>query len=86
MSQNLRSFVVMGGLVLLGWFAATYSTSSGQNQAPVRAPRWEYHVAHDDVVELKRVNELGHDGWELVTVLVKDSGRPYLAIYKRPLQ
>lgn len=85
MSQNLRSFVVMAGMVLLGWFAATYSTSSGQNQAPARAIHWQYRIDHVNAVDDARINKLGNEGWELVIVILEPNG-PYLAIYKRPLQ
>ncbi len=44
--------------------------------------RWEYRVLHDlNAVEL---NELGDEGWEVVTVEFDDEGEVLNAFAKRP--
>lgn len=44
--------------------------------------RWEYRVLHD--LNAAELNELGDEGWELVTVEFDDEGEILNAFAKRP--
>ena len=44
--------------------------------------RWEYRVLHD--IPAHQLNEIGDDGWEMVTVEFDDEGEILNAFAKRP--
>jgi hypothetical protein len=82
MSSNWRPFLAITVMILLGWFAATQSTSSGQNPARTLPTRWQYKVAVGSVFDETNADRLGIEGWELVTVYKQSDGE-VRAIYKR---
>ncbi len=43
--------------------------------------RWEYRVLHD--LSLPQLNELGEEGWEIVTAEFDDEGEIFSALAKR---
>ncbi len=45
-------------------------------------PRWEYRVLHDTPAH--ELNEIGDEGWEIVTVEFDDEGEILNAFAKRP--
>lgn len=47
--------------------------------------RWEYHIVRVRLVEVALLNDLGQDGWELVSD-VADQNSAALLIFKRPVQ
>jgi hypothetical protein len=54
--------------------------------------KWEYHVEDMtygkfiDTEIIKRLDELGELGWELVTVSTENSGTHNNAFFKRPIE
>jgi hypothetical protein len=82
MSSNWRPFLAVAAAIVLGWFVAMQSTSSGQNPARVVPVRWQYKVAISGVFDENTANNLGSEGWELVTIYEQDKGQ-LRAIFKR---
>ena len=46
--------------------------------------RWEYRVLQD--ISVPELNELGEDGWEVITAEFDDDGEIFSALAKRPRQ
>jgi hypothetical protein len=44
--------------------------------------RWEYRVLHD--VEAHELNEIGDEGWEIITAEFDEEGDIFSALAKRP--
>ncbi|WP_425396970.1 DUF4177 domain-containing protein [Aeoliella sp.] len=73
-------------VILAGIGIAGYRTTSAdaQQDVPPLATRWEYQVISQsaNTIASKPINQLGKEGWELVTV-VPNSGNVHL-YFKRP--
>ncbi len=56
-------------LVGFGFSSLSQPQSNGQDKAANPGQlKWEYKIVHSPDVTLKRLNELGGEGWELVAV------------------
>jgi hypothetical protein len=75
-TNKLYLYLVM--LVLLAMGAWT-ARAQGQTTNPVRQA-WEYKIIDDQANMMRVMNQLGADGWELVTI--SPSHNTYL--FKRP--
>ena len=82
MSSNWRPFLAVVVVIVLGWFAAMQSTSSGQNPARVVPTRWQYHFEVSNQLDESTANRLGAEGWEMVA-FDKQPNDVYRVIYKR---
>ena len=82
MSSNWRPFLAVAAAIVLGWFVAMQSTSSGQNPARIVPARWQYKVAIGGTFDETTANNMGSEGWELVTIYEQDKGQ-LRAIFKR---
>jgi hypothetical protein len=82
MLSNWRPFLAVVVVIVLGWFAAMQSTSSGQNPARVVPTRWQYNFEVGNQLDESTANRLGIEGWEMVT-FDKQPNDVYRVIYKR---
>ena len=82
MSRNLRLLSAVTAVIVVGWFVAMQSTSSGQNPARVVPTRWQYRIEPVNELNESDANARGLEGWEMVTI-VKQEREPYRVIYKR---
>ena len=82
MSSNWRPFLAVAAVIVLGWFVAMQSTSSGQNPARVVPTRWQYHIEISNELSESTANRLGIEGWEMVAI-DKQNNEPFRVIYKR---
>ena len=65
-----RILVVSGVLVAtLCWFAISQRPSAAQNFNQQRLPTWQYREleVHGGHFDRTAANEMGHEGWELVS-------------------
>jgi hypothetical protein len=71
-------------VVIIGLLSGLAKRSNGAVQKPA-APRWEYNLVSVDSTDasVRRLNEEGNSGWELVGIQTISGNTRYL--FKRPL-
>jgi hypothetical protein len=82
MISKWRPVLTLAAMIFLGWFVASQSISTGQNQPPSKTEQWQYHVEISGVFDEKVANQLGGKGWEFVAIYEQGQGQ-LRAIYKR---
>jgi hypothetical protein len=79
-----RRNTIFGALLIAGcWLATQWSTTTAQQPQAPTWQTWEYRTQDASAISDAKLNSLGVDGWELVTVAHTRSDE-YLAVFKRP--
>jgi hypothetical protein len=82
MTMKWRPTWTLVAMIFLGWFVASQSTSTGQNQPPSKTEQWQYHVEISGHFDENKADQLGGKGWEFVAMYIQREG-DFRAIYKR---
>jgi hypothetical protein len=85
MKVAFTSGLAVTALVMLGWLANGMAQSSAQVPSGRWSTQWEYRTQDASAISFVNLNNLGIDGWELITVAHTRSNE-IVAVFKRPKQ
>ena len=89
--KNSKLTVFLASTLLAIGVTAVFAADRGSS--PSQSSQWQ-HLAFETIASLnaegagQKINELGRDGWELVSVVPKNDGgstRKYVYFFKKPL-
>jgi hypothetical protein len=78
-------YTTMAAVLVAGTLVLAHSRSFAQPQAVKRSVAWEYKILEWNVGDPTRsLNDLGQEGWELVTIRGYGNENQALYVLKRP--
>jgi hypothetical protein len=80
MRKQSSALIIFAALIVL--IALGYGRSSAEQSTPVKAQHWEYKQIEGGV-EMEQFNNLGKEGWELVSVYSLNE-LAHGSVFKRP--